>query len=505
MANNIQWSFPPATLSTVTLNASDPQIAIDASGNLVAAWVENGLVKSSSKHLSGSWSAPVTLSASGASSPRITSDSSGNAAAIWLVGGIVYGATKPFSGSWTSSTALSSSGASSPDLAVDSAGDVVAVWVRSNNIESSTKLFGAGWQAHATITSTAATSPHVAIGGSGASTKAFVVWHSTSGSTNVVYSASKPISGSWTAQTAISNATNNAAYAHVAVDANANAVAVWYGFNVASSLYSNVVVQSAFLNSAIGSWGSSVNLSAHGIYNPASLIARVGFDANGNAIALWNTSLDGATFDIQSAVLPLRGNWSAPVEIVNSVYGFEADLAVSSIGDALTAYMFYNGNSLIMQSSEMNFSGFMQTVWSVPLNLSTGTDNGFPRLAATLTGNAINAAAVWINYNGTNSIIQAVEGKRALVLPPSSPTVTQHVNNFGVFSEYYNKVSWTASTDPSVVAYNVYRNGTFFVQVDADILSIIDDNKVQNGATTYGVAAINNQQSQSQIINVNFP
>src|SRR6185436_7660695 len=38
-SNNINWSSPPTTLSGVNVNASDPQIAIDANGDVVAAWI----------------------------------------------------------------------------------------------------------------------------------------------------------------------------------------------------------------------------------------------------------------------------------------------------------------------------------------------------------------------------------------------------------------------------------------------------------------------------------
>lgn len=503
MSNDISWSFPPVTLSSTSVNSSDPQVAMDASGDAVSAWVEDGFIKSSFKLVSGSWAAPVTLSGAHASSPRIVMDANGNAAAVWIEGGLTKGATKPFSGSWTSATALTTgTTSSSPALAVDAAGDVVATWVKGVNIETSTKLFGAAWQARVAINSTSATQPQVALGGTGANTRAVIVWHDST--TGIVYSATKLISGSWSAKLQISEAGHPAGYANVAMDANANAVAVWYQYDVTGTNYSAVRVQAALRDSTTGVWSAPVDLSSPGIYNPASLVARVGFDANGNAIALWNTSFDGATFAIQSAVKPVRADWSAPVDVASNLYAYEADLAVSSLGDALATYMFYNGASVAIRSSEANFSGFMETVWSVPVNLTAGTNNGFPRLAATLTGNVINAAAVWINSN-SYQVIQATTGTRAIVLPPSGLSVTQNVHNFGVFSEYYNTLSWTASTDPDVVGYLIFRNGVFFEQVPAGVLQIIDNNKVQSGAVTYGVAAINNQQSQSRIVNVNFP
>ena len=43
------------------------------------------------------------------------------------------------------------------------------------------------------------------------------------------------------------------------------------------------------------------------------LVARVAYDSIGNAVALWNTSFDDATMNIESAVLPIYGNWSDAV------------------------------------------------------------------------------------------------------------------------------------------------------------------------------------------------
>ncbi len=191
--NDINWSFPPTILSSMSQNASDPHLSMDANGNVVAVWVENGVVKSSTHPIGMGWSSAVNISANGASSPRVVSDPSGNATAIWIENGVAKAATKPFNSSWSASTSLSSTGASAPDLAVDSSGDVVAVWARGNNVESSTKLFGANWQNRVTLTSTAASIPKVAIGGSGANQRVVAVWQGTSGATNVVYSSTKLI------------------------------------------------------------------------------------------------------------------------------------------------------------------------------------------------------------------------------------------------------------------------------------------------------------------------
>lgn len=505
VSNDLSWTFPPTTLSSVTQNSSDAQIAMDGNGNVISAWVENGVIKARAKLVNAAWGATSTISSTTASSPRIVSDLNGNATAIWLENGIIKAASRPFNGSWTSATSLSTAGASAPDLTVDSAGNVVAVWAKNGNVESSTKLFGNNWQARVSISSTAAAAPRVAIGGTGSSTRAVVVWYGTSGATNIIYTSSKLLSGSWSSQLAISDTTRNAIFPHVAMDANANAIAVWYSYDITGVNYYNVIVQSSSRLSS-GSWTSLVRLSEPGLRNPATLAARVAFDGSGNAIALWNTSFDDETFNIQSAVKPVMKNWTATTDLVSfNLYSYNSSLAMTALGDALSMFMFSNGSSILIQSSESDITGFMNNVWSVPTIVSLNAQNNAPRVAATLTGNVINAAAVWITSSGGNNIVSATIGTRSIVLPPSGLTVIQNLNSFGVFNEYSNTLSWSASADPNLTGYLIYRNGVYLEEVSSNTLSFTDHNRVQNGPVTYGVSAINNQNTHSRIVTVNFP
>ncbi len=502
---DINWSTLPIALSTVGTNASDPQIAMDSNGNVVAIWVEDGLVKSKSKPINMNWSSIHTLSGTGGSSPRTVIDSNGNATAIWVESGIVKAASKSLSGSWSSSVTVSASGAASPSLAVDSAGDVIAVWTRNGGIQTSTKLFGGNWQTVATISGASSAFPHIALGGSGSNKTAVVVWQDIASGTNVVYVSSKLISGSWITKQIISDTLHQAGYAHAAVNANGDATAVWYSYNVSGINYSRVIVQSACKLFG-GTWSGFSDLSASGMRNPATLSAKVAYDGSGNAIALWNQSFDNETFNIQSSIKSVYSNWTAPLNlVVSNLYSYQADLAVASIGDALALYMFYNGNDLLIQSSELDISGFMNAGWSVPIILSPGNENAYPLTAAVLTGNVINTAAIWISSDGVSNSILASTGVKFLVLPPSNLHVTQCARSFGVFVEYYNTISWDASSDPQVAGYLIYRNGVFLKRVSSDVLQAIDDNKVQNGAVTYGVAAVDSQNSHSRIINVSFP
>lgn len=504
---NVNWSSPPTTLSGTSVDASNHQVAIDTNGNAAAVWVESNVVKASTKPVSGSWTPAVTISASGASSPALVSDSNGNLTAVWIASnGVTTAASKPFSGSWSSTTALSGTNASSPTLCVDAAGNVVAAWVRAGNVETSTKLFGMNWQTKVTLSSNTAATPNIAIGGSGSNIRAAVVWQGVSGGNNVVYVSTKLISGAWSSPLIISDTSHQAAQPKVAVDANGNVLAVWYAYDITGLSYTNVGLKSAERLSSTATWGAFSCLSRPGIRNPSTLCARVAFDSIGNAIALWTTSFDDETFTIQSAVKPVNENWGDTLDLETSnLYSYSADLSVTPFGDVLATYMFYNGASLLIQTAESDINDFMNNFWSVPVTISLGTGNAFPKIAASISSNTIHAAVVWADNNGVNNTIVASTGSKALVLPPSNLTVSQNVNNFGVFNSYYNTINWNASSDPNVVGYLIFRNGAFIGQVTADVLQFIDDNRALNGAVRYGVSAINAENTQSTTVFVNFP
>lgn len=507
--SNINWSPSPAILSSMHNNAVDPQLAIDGSGNIIAAWIENGIVLSSSKLVDGDWTPSIGVSAGGGSSVRLVSDLNGNATVVWIENGVVKSSSKALNGSWSSPITLSLTqynDASSLALGVGSAGDVVAAWVRNGNVETATKLFGKAWQSRVIISSSSASTPSVAVGGPENSTTAVITWRGLSSGVNVVYASRKSITGSWGKTVTVSELAHHAVNPAVAIDSNANALAVWYSYDKIGQNYGNVVVKSAGLLASSDNWNAVVELSNAGLRNPAALTARVAFDTTGNAIASWNNSYDDETFTLESAVKPVFGQWSESVQLVDAnLYTYSADLALTSFGDVLSLYMFYNSANLLIQSVESDINGFQNNIWSVPLTISLGTNNGKPKIAATLVGNEIRAVAVWLHFDGVNNTLVASTGAKTLVAPPTNLSVVQGVNNFGVFSEYFNTVSWQASLDPHVVGYLVFRNGVFIGQVGADTLQFVDDNRVSNGSVTYSVASIDLLQTQSRMVSVNFP
>jgi len=506
IGNTISWGTP-TVLSTGGVDGSDPRIVVDGSGNLTAVWVESGLVKASFFPNGGNWGTTATLSNASASAPKLGVDSSGNVTALWLESGVVKVATLPLNGSWSAATSLSGSGASQAALATDTSGNAVAVWTRNGFIESSTRqTFGGGWSLVAVLSGTSSDNPAVYIGSSGTTA---AVWHTVSSGNDVVQSATALISGTWNAAktmiTGVSGLHHN--YPKVVVDGSGNASAVWYRYSLIGSAYSNVSVLTASLTSGASTWGSFATLANSGLRNPADLVTRLSTDVNGNVLAVWTNSYDGETFSVESNKKPFGGNWANDPVLLNppSIYSFDTSLRTDPSGNSVFLYMYFDGTSTLIQSQEINSEFPSGEAWSAPTIISQGTENGYPRCGYTLSGNTMNAGAVWVSFNGVNNEIQAAIGSKTVVLPPTNLAIVQSVNNFGVFNDYYNTVSWTASASPNITGYNLFRNGVYFASVDGVTLQFIDHNATQNGSVTYGVAAVDNNNAQSAVVNVNFP
>lgn len=503
ISEEISWSFPPTVLSTNTVDASTAKITTDPNGNLVAIWIENATLKGRCKQGS-TWGSLVAISGSGnVSNPKIVSAFNGSVTAVWLQNGIVETSSKTLNGNWSAPVSLSATGSSSPVLAIDSLGNLISAWIQGNSIKSRIKPYQGNWSDPTIISGTNPANLAVAFGGTGSSSNIVLVWQdNTSSGGPEIFASTRSLSSSWTSKQMISTGTGQFANPQVAVDANGNAIAVWFAYYVLDNTYNKVVVQSANLPFQ-QPWHAPVSLSQPGTCNPNPLVASIAYDNSGNALAVWSLSFDGQTYNIETAVKPVVGNWSTPINLVASnTYAYSADTSVSVFGNALTAYMFYNGQALLTQTAESNISGFANNQWSVPITISSGTENAFPKVVSTVTGNSLNAASVWIQNNGANNIVVASTGNMPLLLPPHNLSVTQQFRNFGVFTETYNVVSWQASMDPSTTGYLIYRNGQFLSQVDANTLQYIDNNQPQNSTTTYGVRAVNAFNTTSPLVTI---
>lgn len=512
ICNDLAWNSP-LTISSSGVNALDPQVVMDTSGNITAAWVEGAVIKSSTMPSGGSWGALTTLSGSTASSPLLGIDSSGNVIAVWVENGVISSATMPVGGSWSAETSVSSltgGVASTPSLAVDNNGDAIAVWARNSLIETATKLSGGSWGSVSMLTSSNVSgNPQVAIS-NGTGHEVIVAWHSVINSADQIQAVISTVGGSWgTTNNLVLTTGNNQNYPKVAIDINGNAAVLWFQSNGATPVFINDLVVASFLLSGATTWTTPFTVSNPGMRDPSTLSLKTAYDASGNLIAVWTRSIDGSNFNIESASLQVGQPFAGSV-IINgeNPYAFQADLAINSIGSALVPFIFFDGTNADIDVAETDFGGFIANAFSPQQTISTGTDNGFPKGATALSGNTINAAVVWLYFDGSNTRVNAATGSKTVIMPPTNLSVSQTPTNYGVYTDYVNTVSWTASTDPNLQGYVIYRNGVLYTQVPVPNTSVVDHNQPQTGTgspTVYGVAAFDFEYDQSATQTVIIP
>lgn len=509
-AYDFAWSSPQ-TLSSEGVDAEDPQIVTDSNGNTTLIWLESGVVQTNVQPFGGAWAeSPQALSGSGASAPKLAVDGSGNATAVWLESGLVKTASLPLSGAWSEVTTLSDAGASQPQLAVDSTGNKLVVWERDGFIEAITFTSDA-WSLVSMLSAANSDFPKAALSEDGT---AIVVWHNSSNPGNpssieAVYSTTSTIGGSWQTPKLITSTSVNASHPDVTIDGSGNATAVWFQYEKPLETYTNVQVLGSRLAKNATSWGASEEISVKGFRDPGSLSLKVRADARGNLISLWNLSTDGTVFSVQSNLKQVGSSWNSPSDLVaQSYFALSADVAVSPQGQALAACMFSeqnNTNTIQIFVDDTYIGGYAINFWAIPSYPALGTNNGYPRVTASSDSSQIYGAVTWLSSNGTNNELQVITGTKQILLPPSNLVLTQESTSYGVFTNYSNKVTWDPSPSPNVVSYVIYRNGIYVTRVEDGSATYTDFNNVPDTSVTYGVAALDTQQAQSETITVSTP
>ena len=274
-------------LSDPGRDAFVPQIAMDADGNATAVWQRYGgnnyIAQAKTKPFRESWQDLDTLSASGqdALEPQIAVDAAGNVTAVWVrysgTNFIVQAKTKPFGGSWqVSPDNLSASGRNAflPQIAVNAAGNATAVWQRSdgtnNIIQAKTKPFGGSWQNipdDISATGQDAFLPQIAVDAAGNAT---AVWQRSDGTNVIVQATTKAFGKSWQENPDdLSAAGQDALEPQIAMDAAGNATAVWAinsrtsGFVESSTQYATPSVTSVMPTGGSTAGGTSVTIAGN--------------------------------------------------------------------------------------------------------------------------------------------------------------------------------------------------------------------------------------------------
>ena len=143
------WDAPFDFPTVTSAPATESDVAVDGTGNVVVTWVADARVEAGSRSAaSGTWAGPVLVSTlDGASAPRLAVDPRGNTVTVWTSGtGMVQAALRPgATGLWGRSIDVSRPEASSPRVTVDASGSGLAVWnerAAENTVVKSARLDG---------------------------------------------------------------------------------------------------------------------------------------------------------------------------------------------------------------------------------------------------------------------------------------------------------------------------------------------------------------------------
>ncbi|HUX90259.1 MAG TPA: hypothetical protein VMV48_06165 [Gallionellaceae bacterium] len=419
-----------ALIETGAGAAAQPQIAVDPSGNAVAVWVQ---VDSTGTYLNiwanhytvatHTWgtAAPLETGVGFSSNPQIAIDANGNALAVWQQDGDATAAVRDdiwanrysaSSGTWGTAVLIETDNAGpavSPQIAFDLTGNAMAVWLQSNGtssqIRSNSYSAGSGtWGTTATIIEPvslgASSTPQIAIDANG---NALVVWSRYDG-TGTIMSNRYAAGSGWGAASVIGGA---GGLPQIAIDANGNALAVW-----SQSDGSNRNIWANRYSAGSG-WGTAALIEWTGgdADNP-----QIAFDVSGNALAVWQQNSGFGTNErIWSNRYTAGSGWGGfPALIQTDISGGSTANAVepqividAASGNALAVWVQPDGASDNTPDIWINRytpgSGWGTTANLGQVRINTaGAPAGQPQIAIDANGNAV---VVWYQSDGTNDSI----------------------------------------------------------------------------------------------------
>jgi hypothetical protein len=294
------------------LGNDSPQVAMNANGDAVFAWVNNtngdyavwGRVLPANAALTAA--ARIESATGNTGDVRVVMDPAGNATALWTNydsgnNTVDLWANTFSGGSWGAGGIIENTAdaVSEYSATVDSTGNVIAVWTQqvtnsSQGVYTSRYGAGAGWSAATLLATTANSSAYYPQVAADADGNVMIVWGQYDGSIQNVYSRYQPAGGAWGAAALTGMNTTG----KIAFDASGNAIGMW-GAEVSQT--NRVVKASRF--TVAGGWATPAVLTpGTSVYAESP---QFGIDASGGAMAVWieydilgNTSnVVGSRFD----------------------------------------------------------------------------------------------------------------------------------------------------------------------------------------------------------------
>lgn len=235
--------------------------------------------------------------------------------------------------------------------------------------------------------------PRLAIDGSGNAT---AVWHQSDGTRDNIWANRYAAASGWgTAELIETNDAGSAFDPQVAVDADGNALTVWWQhdgkrFNIWANRYD-----------AVTGWGTPVRLKADD--SGSAFDPQIAVDANGNALAVWNQQ-DDKRYNIWANRYDAATGWGKPSRLKVDAAGgaFDPQVAMDADGNALAVWQQFYGKHANIWANRYDVAAG----WGNPSRLKADDDRAafYPQLSVDAYGNAV---AVWWQHDGTRANIWA--------------------------------------------------------------------------------------------------
>jgi hypothetical protein len=223
---------------------------------------------------------------------------------------------------------------------------------------------------------------------------AIVIWARARGKTWVIQAAYRPFGGAWQPPRDLSRPSALAGAPQVTFDAEGNALAVWE-----RSDGGHLVVQAASRPAFTGRWSAPQNLSRPG---GESLSPQVAVDANGDILVVWARS-SGRRWAIESAYRPRGRRWGLPETITRNADGAASPQVVfDSREGAVAAWAALVGTSWSIETAE----GVPGLPWHAPEPLAVAGENPRIRLELAVDGRG-DVLALWEGMSGLHPVVEA--------------------------------------------------------------------------------------------------
>lgn len=317
------WSAP-VLIEADPAHAVYPHVAIDAAGNAIAVWAQNGLIHANRYAAGSGWSgaAPIHASVLPGEHPRVTMDGAGNAFVVWheynapTVRDIRANRYDVGTDAWgVAQTIEAGAGdARMPSVAADPAGNAVAAWMQMNagvySVYANRYLAGSGWGSPVLIESDDAGDAQPPDVGMDAAGNAIVVWVQNDGgsSSNVnAYANHYQLAGdTWGARISLEIVPDQSRYPRVAVNPAGQAVATWVQLGSPQNILANVYQPGT-------GWGGAVLVENDNFNN--AFDPRVAINADGDAVVVWEQLSGGPDYYVWANRYLAGSGWAGPERV----------------------------------------------------------------------------------------------------------------------------------------------------------------------------------------------